>query len=174
MSDPSLTTIYTVGHSTRSLAELVAILDDADSWPLVDVRTFPGSKRHPHFNQSALQAALGEAYVHIPELGGRRRSTQTDSPNDAWKNDSFRSYADHMETEEFRVGIEKLEEIGGTIMCSEALWWRCHRRMVSDALVVRGHRVVHLGLATPQDHRLTEFAVTEPSLHYPAQELALV
>lgn len=174
MSAPSLLTIHTVGHSTRSFEELVAILDDADSWPLVDIRTYPGSKRYPHFNRAALEAELGNRYVHIPALGGRRRSTRIDSPNDGWKHPSFRSYADHMGTEEFREGIEELEAIGGTIMCSEAVWWRCHRRMVSDALVVRGHRVVHLGLGRPQEHRLTEFAVTEPTLHYPSQELALV
>lgn len=167
-------TIHTLGHSTRSLEELIAILDDAGSWPLVDIRTFPGSRRCPWFNQEHLRDELGDRYLRIPELGGRRRSVHR-SLNDGWENKSFRSYADHMETEEFDEGIRRLEEIGGTIMCSEAVWWRCHRRMVSDALVVRGHRVVHLGLGRePQDHKLTGFAVTEPRLHYPAQELSLV
>jgi uncharacterized protein (DUF488 family) len=121
---------------------------------LVDVRTLPGSKRYPQFNKETLADSLGTAgirYEHFPELGGRRKP-RSDSRNLAWRNASFRGYADYMETEEFGEGIERLLSLAGdagptAIMCAEAVWWRCHRSMISDYLKARGIEVIHI-LAT--------------------------
>jgi uncharacterized protein (DUF488 family) len=144
------TTIWTVGHSTRSIEEFIAILKSFDLHVLIDVRSFPGSRRYPHFNKEHLRKSLageGIDYRHAPELGGRRRA-KPDSLNMAWRNETFRGYADYMETEEFRAAIEKLipvaDEDRCAIMCAEALWWRCHRSLISDYLKVRGTNVVHI------------------------------
>ena len=117
---------------------------------LFDVRSFPGSRRYPHFNQENLQsslAATGIEYVHLPELGGRRRA-RPDSINVSWRNESFRGYADYMETAGFETGISKLLEIAAqrrtAIMCAESLWWRCHRSLISDYLKVNGTEVTHI------------------------------
>jgi uncharacterized protein (DUF488 family) len=142
--------IWTIGHSTRSADEFVRILLAHEIGALVDVRSFPGSRRYPHFNKPELFSTLqhsGIEYSHNPELGGRRRPTPH-SKNTAWKNASFRAYADHMETEEFRKGIETLLELSQTkrtaIMCAEALWWRCHRSLISDYLKSNGGEVIHI------------------------------
>lgn len=142
--------IWTVGHSTRSSSELIELLSSFDIEVLVDVRSFPGSRRYPHFNREALQIALPEAgikYVHLPELGGRRKALPN-SINVAWRNESFRGYADYMDTPSFRSGVERLLELADTgrtaIMCSEAVWWRCHRSLISDYLKVRGVEVIHI------------------------------
>jgi uncharacterized protein (DUF488 family) len=150
--------IWTIGHSTRKIDIFISLLEENGIKLLADVRQFPGSKRYPQFNQDALADSLGKAeirYQHFPELGGRRKP-KPDSPNIAWRNASFRGYADYMETEEFRKGVERLldlaNKVGPTaIMCAEALWWRCHRALISDFLKVRGIEVIHI-----VDHNKTE------------------
>lgn len=163
--------IYTIGHSTRSFVELVNLVEDQGAWPLIDIRSLPGSRRYPHFNKENLEDRLGDRYLHLPDLGGRRKVKDSccDLDNGGWRVTSFRHYANYMSTPRFSDGMGQLEDIGeGTIMCSEAVWWRCHRRMVSDALVVRGHKVIHVGATADREHTLTDFAVTDPLLHYPA------
>jgi uncharacterized protein (DUF488 family) len=142
--------LWTVGHSTRSADELNEILLAHRIDALVDVRSFPGSRRYPHFNKPELSQnleAAGILYSHNPKLGGRRKPSPT-SKNTAWKNASFRAYADHMESEEFREGIADLLEIADsratTIMCAEALWWRCHRSLIADFLKSNGVEVIHI------------------------------
>jgi len=167
----------TVGHSTRSLAELVALLRAHGVRAVADVRRFPASRRHPHLAAAPLAAALVEAgllYRHLPALGGRRRP-RPDSPHTAWRQPGFRGYADHMETAEFAAGLAALVELAATrppvaLLCAEAAWWRCHRRLIADALVVRGEPVAHL--LDPRRralHRLPAFArVTGGRLLYAA------
>ena len=147
----SVECIWTIGHSTRSIDEFIAALAAHGIQLVADVRLLPGSKRYPHFNSDALAAALrssGIGYVHFRELGGRRKP-RPDSKNTAWRNDAFRGYADHMETPEFEKGIARLMSeacaLGPTaLMCAEAVWWRCHRGLVSDYLKARGVEVVHI------------------------------
>lgn len=159
-------TVWSIGHSTHSLAELVALLEGAGIEAVADVRTVPRSRRHPHFASEALARELparGIAYVHLKRLGGWRR-VQPNSPNGGWQNESFRGYADYTATDEFRAGVDELlalAERGRTaMMCSEGLWWRCHRRLIADRLLLRGIDVVHI---TPSGstaaHELTPFAV---------------
>ena len=160
-------TIYSIGHSTHSLEELVSLLRQHRVGVLADVRTAPGSRRLPQFGRASLTAELpprGLAYVHLPELGGFRRP-RPDSRNTAWRNESFRGYADHMESPEFQVGLERLlgpMEGGGyavAVMCAEAVPWRCHRSLIADALLARGITVQHiLGAGRTQPHTLTPFA----------------
>jgi uncharacterized protein (DUF488 family) len=142
--------IWTVGHSTRSGEEFGQILLAHGIEVLVDVRTFPGSRRYPQFNKAALSDSLtklGIGYRHEPRLGGRR-TPRPDSHNTAWRNASFRGYADHMETEEFKLGVRELLELSSsarvTVMCAEALWWRCHRSLIADYLKAAGHEVIHI------------------------------
>jgi uncharacterized protein (DUF488 family) len=143
--------IWTIGHSTRNIDNFISVLEENGIKLLADVRKLPGSKRYPQFNKDALADSLGKAgihYEHFPELGGRRKA-KPDSHNTAWRNESFRGYADYMETQEFREGIARLvdlaEKIGQTaIMCAEAVWWRCHRALISDFLKVRGIEVTHI------------------------------
>lgn len=143
--------IWTIGHSTRSIEDFIAALEGHGIRLLVDVRTFPGSKRYPQFNKEALAESLNAPrirYQHLPELGGRRKP-KPDSRNTAWRNASFRGYADYMETKEFRTGIERLldlaSEVGETaIMCAEAVWWRCHRSLISDYLKASSVEVMHI------------------------------
>ena len=157
--------IWTVGHSTRSGEEFIQILTSHEIQLLVDVRSFPGSRRYPQFNRSALSESLeaaGIAYKHEPRLGGRR-TPRADSHNTAWKNASFRAYADHMETEEFRNGVKDLLQLAGdaraAVMCAESLWWRCHRSLISDYLKAAGHRVVHiLDNTKTEEHPFTSAA----------------
>ena len=145
---------------------------------MVDVRTVPASRRMPHFAKAALERSLparGIAYRHVPELGGLRK-TRPDSTNTGWRNVSFRGYADHMQTEQFRDGIEDLITTGATarvaIMCAEAVPWRCHRSLIADALTVRGMDVRHIiSAAEPALHVLTTFAQVEGSrITYPAPD----
>lgn len=160
--------IYTVGHSTRPLQELVDLLHGPGVRELVDVRTAPGSRRHPHFAAAALRESLpreGIGYTHEKDLGGFRRP-RADSPNRGWEHPTFAGYADHMESEEFAAALERVQETArerpACLMCAEAQWWRCHRRLIADALLVRGWRVLHLGLGSePVPHVLTPFAVRE-------------
>lgn len=157
--------IWTVGHSTRSGEEFQQILLAHEIQTLVDVRTFPMSRRHPQFNKPALSALLANAgitYHHEPRLGGRR-TPRKDSHNTAWQNASFRAYADHMETDEFGAGIKALLELAGSsrtaVMCAEAVWWRCHRSLISDYLKAAGHSVVHIVAAKKtEEHPFTSAA----------------
>jgi len=142
--------IWTVGHSTRSIEEFLEVLRSFEIKVLADVRSFPGSRRCPQFNKLQLQlslAAAGIEYQHVAELGGRRRA-RPDSLNIAWRNESFRAYADHMETEVFDQGIKRLLEVASerrtAIMCAEAVWWRCHRSLISDYLKAKGIEVMHI------------------------------
>jgi uncharacterized protein (DUF488 family) len=150
MARPSKSEIFTVGHSTRSAEEFERILTAHNVKNLVDVRSFPGSRRYPQFNKERLSAALASIdiqYHHLPRLGGRRRPSP-ESKNTAWKNPSFRAYADHMETPEFKQGVNELLELAQksrtAIMCAESLWWKCHRSLIADYLKASGVEVVHL------------------------------
>jgi uncharacterized protein (DUF488 family) len=143
-------TIWTIGHSSRSLDEVLALLARFDMQAIVDVRRHPGSRRQPWFAREALANSLpvhGLEYRWIPALGGRRRP-RPGSPNTAWRNESFRGYADHVETEEFAAGLAEALELAArartALMCAEVLWWRCHRALISDVLKVRGFEVVHI------------------------------
>ena len=142
--------ILTVGHSTHTAEQFGRILTAHGVRNLVDVRSFPGSRRYPQFNKEKLATYLGTIgiqYHHFPTLGGRRRPSP-DSKNSAWRNASFRAYADHMESEEFKQGVNELLEVARNgvtaIMCAESLWWRCHRSLISDFLKANGVEVFHL------------------------------
>ncbi len=143
--------IYSIGHGARPLDELVALLAAAGVTTLVDVRSFPGSRRHPQFGREALAAALparGLAYVWEPRLGGRRRRGAVPSPNPAWQVEAFRNYADYMDSDEFAAGlaalVERAERAPTAFMCAETHWSQCHRRLLSDKLWALRHDVVHL------------------------------
>jgi uncharacterized protein (DUF488 family) len=160
-------TVHTIGHSTRSLEEFLALLERSRIERLIDVRTFPGSRRHPHFNREALARSLPATrieYLHRPALGGRRRPPK-DAPPSAWRNEGFRGYAAYMRTPAFHDAIEDLtalaEATRTVIMCSEAVPWRCHRSLISDALTARGVTVEHILDAGVSPHRLTSFAVIQ-------------
>jgi uncharacterized protein (DUF488 family) len=143
-------TVWTIGHSTRTLEQFLALLALHDIHAIADVRRFPGSRKQPWFGREAFESALtdrGLEYRWIPALGGRRRP-RPDSPNTAWRNVSFRGYADHLESAEFSGGLDELLELAGrrrtAMMCAEAVWWRCHRALISDVLTIRGIEVVHI------------------------------
>jgi uncharacterized protein (DUF488 family) len=144
--------IYTVGHGARSFDELTEVLRSVDVQKVIDVRRFPGSRRHPHFARGALEQSLPSVGIDYEwwgeELGGRREEGAGSTRHPAWRNKSFQSYADHMDTMVFREALDRLEQESATttpaLMCAETLWWRCHRRLISDALVLRGNEVVHL------------------------------
>lgn len=172
--------LYTVGHSTRTLQELVELLRAFDVTVLVDIRTIPKSRHNPQFNADALRTRLRSRrirYVHLSELGGLRRARK-DSLNTAWRNASFRGYADYMMTEEFETGLSKLHALAteGTValMCAEAVPWRCHRSLVADALTARCAHVEHIMSAThAAPHRMTAFAVVKRArVTYPGQDPA--
>lgn len=155
-------TIYSIGHSTRSLDEFLNMLRSFNIKILTDIRSLPGSRRFPQYNMENLKTSLeeiGVQYIHLADLGGRRK-VKKDSKNNLWNNDSFRGYADYMETEEFENAIVKLEHIAleqpTAYMCAEAVWWRCHRSMVSDYLKAKGWAVLHI-MATGkvQEHKYT-------------------
>lgn len=153
MSNPEncgVVKIWTAGHSTRGLDEFTVMLSAYGIEAVADVRRFPASRKYPHFGEEYLSASLssvGVEYLHIPELGGRRRP-RPDSRNTMWRNESFRGYADYMETEQFLSGINRLLKLAGrkstVMMCSEAVWWRCHRALIADFLKVRGASVEHI------------------------------
>jgi uncharacterized protein (DUF488 family) len=143
-------TTWTVGHSTRAIEEFLGLLSGARIETIADVRSFPGSRKYPQYGREALAATLaghGIGYDWLPALGGRRR-VSPDSPNTAWRNASFRGYADYMSTPEFAQGLGQLMQLASQVrtamMCAEAVWWRCHRSMIADALSVRGIEVVHI------------------------------
>jgi uncharacterized protein (DUF488 family) len=142
--------LWTVGHSTRGAEEFGLLLQSHHIKTLIDVRSFPGSRRYPQFNKTALSdylATLEIRYVHAPELGGRRKPTEK-SHNTAWKNASFRAYADYMETDSFKEAIQSLIALAtkerSAIMCAESLWWRCHRSLIADYLKANGLLVNHI------------------------------
>ena len=157
--------VWTIGHSTRSAAEFLELLSKNEIEMLADIRRFPGSRKYPHFGVEALTKSLAGArigYQHLADLGGRRQPNP-DSHNDIWNNKSFRGYADYMETTEFENAIERLLKIAcnkrTAIMCSEAVWWRCHRSLVADFLKARHVEVVHiLGLNKNEIHPYTAAA----------------
>lgn len=142
--------IYTIGHGNRTATDIEAMLREVGVTTLVDVRRFPGSRRNPNLHRDELDRdmhALGIRYLWRGEsLGGRRRPLATASRHPAWRNESFRSYADHTDTADFQLGLNELRGMSGPVafMCAETLWWQCHRRIIADALTVAGVEVVHL------------------------------
>jgi uncharacterized protein (DUF488 family) len=169
--------LWTIGHSTHALEAFAALLAAHEITQLVDVRTVPRSRRHPQFRTEALATSMpdrGIEYVHLAALGGWRRA-QPDSPNAGWRNVSFRGYADYAMSEAFGDGLERLRALARArrtaVMCSEALWWRCHRRLIADRLVAAGDTVCHIdarGRVTP--HAPTPFAAIDDAgvITYPA------
>ncbi len=169
-------TIYTIGHSTRALDDFLGLLGAHDIKQVADIRTVPKSRRHPQFAGEALARSLpaaGIAYRHFPGLGGLRKP-RPDSRNGGWRNESFRGYADYMETDEFERSLDALLSWNvprTAIMCAEAVWWRCHRQLVADALVVRGVEVRHIvSTSSAPLHALTDFARADARgrVRYPA------
>ena len=158
-------TVFTIGHSTRPLAEFIELLRAHGVRRVVDVRSIPRSRRNPQFNRESLARHLRAArigYVHLKKLGGLRRA-KADSGNMGWHNASFRGYADYMQTEEFLAGLERLQKLAGdkatAIMCAEAVPWRCHRSLIGDALVVRRFPVEDIfSVARTREHEITPFA----------------
>lgn len=170
--------LYTIGHSNRSLDEFLRLLHAHEIKQVADVRTAAGSRRNPQFGKEELAPALraaGVQYVHLPELGGFRRPLP-DSPNAAWRNESFRGYADYMQTPQFEAALTELLELAAgertAIMCAEAVPWRCHRSLIADAVVARGLSVGDIVSATRcQPHSLTPFArVHDGRVRYPAED----
>jgi uncharacterized protein (DUF488 family) len=169
-------TVWTIGHSTRSLEEFIGLLQSFHIELVADIRSFPGSRRFPHFNKEALTVSLPAhqiQYTHIKELGGRR-PVQPGSHNTGWRHKAFRGYADYMETDDFKKGIATLEELAVAqrcaYMCSEAVWWSCHRSMVSDYLKLRGWSVFHImGPGKAEEHPYTSPArIVQGELKYDA------
>lgn len=158
--------IWTVGHSNRNAETFLALLTAAKIQLVVDVRRYPGSRKWPHFRRDALRALLHEhaiGYEHIADLGGRRGTPSDNSPNTGWRIASFAAYADYMATGEFRRGLTRLELVArerrAAMMCSEAVPWRCHRRLIADALIVRGWEVLDiLSAERIEPHAMTAFA----------------
>ena len=154
--------IYTIGHSTHTLEEFSAMLKSFNIELLADIRSFPGSRKFPHFNKENLPASLAEnniEYIHLKNLGGRRK-VNPESCNTGWRVAAFRGYADYMETESFKKAIHELEQIASTkrvaYMCAEAVWWRCHRSLVSDYLKHNGWTVLHImGVNKSTEHPYT-------------------
>jgi uncharacterized protein (DUF488 family) len=169
---------FTVGHSTRAIEELVTSLTDVDVELVADVRSVPRSRKNPQYNRDVLPTALRALkldYIHIPELGGLRAHGQVPpTVNGFWQNESFHNYADYAMSDEFKAGLHKLREIGHAqrcaVMCAEAVWWRCHRRIIADHLLDAGETVIHiLARGRTEPAHLTEAAVRCPSgaLVYP-------
>ncbi|HXL57233.1 MAG TPA: DUF488 domain-containing protein [Chitinophagaceae bacterium] len=154
--------IWTIGHSTRTIDHFISMLHSFNIESVADIRSFPGSRRYPHFNKEALTISLpanGIKYIHLKDLGGRRPA-KPDSINTGWRNAAFRGFADYMQTDDFKKGIEQLEEIAATkrtaYMCSEAIWWRCHRSLVSDYLKLEGWTVYHImEIGKAEEHNYT-------------------
>jgi uncharacterized protein (DUF488 family) len=167
-------TIWTIGHSTRSFEEFLEMLHSFSIKLIADVRSYPGSRRFPQFNKEALEVSLPQdsiQYAHLKNLGGRRKANP-DSKNTGWRHAAFRGYADYMETNAFKDGIIELANraLGQrtAYMCSEALWWRCHRSMISDYLRLQGWNVMHImGIGKAEPHSYTEPArIVEGKLNY--------
>jgi len=167
-----LPTIYTIGHSTHPIELFISMLQSFSIQLVADIRNYPGSRRYPQFNKDNLEISLQQAgppagragikYIHLKELGGRRKPLPN-SINTNWRNEAFRGYADYMQTDEFKNAVAKLEDLASTqrtaYMCSEAVWWRCHRALVSDYLKVRGWKVMHImGVGKSEEHPYTSAA----------------
>ena len=174
--------VFTVGHSTLPIERFIALLETYGIRRLADVRTVPRSRRNPQFNADALASALRARsieYVPLPALGGLRHA-RNDSPNTGWRNDSFRGYADYMQTPAFEAGLDALigmsRELRTAIMCAEAVPWRCHRSLVADALEVRGISAVEiLSESSARMHKLTPFArVDGTTITYPPEQMGLL
>lgn len=168
--------VWTIGHSTHPWTVFVDLLKMHRVACVADVRRFPGSRKHPHFNAASMSESLPESgieYLPLPELGGRRKPSP-DSLNDAWRNVSFQGYADHLESEEYQAGRDKLVDnarrVRTAMLCSEAVWWRCHRRLIADDLKVAGAEVLHIiNRSPPKEHPVTSAArIIEGKLAYPA------
>jgi len=165
VSDKNLRTLWTIGHSTRAWEVFVAILQEARIEVLVDVRRFAGSRRNPQFSGQDMGSALSDEaidYVPMPELGGRR-TPRADSPNGAWRNTSFRGYADYMQTGDYQAARQRLQDLAQArrvaVMCAEAMWWQCHRSLIADDFKAAGWTVLHLQAAgRQQEHPYTSAA----------------
>jgi uncharacterized protein (DUF488 family) len=173
--------VWTIGHSTRGIEEFVGSLKENNVQTLADVRRFPGSRRHPQFGQEQLSLSMRDAaieYVHLPQLGGRRPALPN-SVNTAWRNAAFRGYADYKATPAFAEGMKHLMNLASTkptaIMCAEALWWQCHRGLLSDYLKIRGWEVLHImGTAKLEPHPYTSAArIVNGTVSYEGDELPL-
>ncbi|MBP9852820.1 MAG: hypothetical protein QG629_862 [Patescibacteria group bacterium] len=169
-------TVFTIGHSTRPVEEFIELLQQNKIRRLVDIRTMPRSRHNPQYEQTALEKTLpkhGIAYLYMPQLGGLRPKAK-DSKNMGWHNESFRNYADYMQTDQFTKAIEELVALANenptAIMCAEAVPWRCHRSLVGDALLVRRMKVCDImSPKTVQPHKMTSFAVVEGrNITYPS------
>lgn len=174
-------TIYTIGHSTHSIEEFIRMLHAFGIELLADIRSFPGSRRLPHFNKENLEAALqqnGIKYIHLPELGGRRRAAP-DSKNTVWKVAGFRGYADYMETNAFKDAADKLAKLAmnhkTAYMCAEAVWWSCHRSLLSDWYKAEGWTVLHiLSTTKAEEHPYTKPAhIVDGKLSYEGGQMEL-
>jgi uncharacterized protein (DUF488 family) len=177
-SEGGMPQIYALGHSTRPLAAYVELLRHHGVATLADIRASPSSRRNPQYGQEELRAALSQAgirYVHLPRLGGHRHGLGEASLNTAWRNASFRGYADYVQTAEFARGLEELLELAAAgpvaLMCAEAVPWRCHRSLVADALLARGIVVQEIqGIHRATPHRLTPFArLVDERVTYPGE-----
>jgi uncharacterized protein (DUF488 family) len=175
-----VTTLFTIGHSTRTLDELAEVLGAHSIATLVDIRSFPMSRRLPHFNRESLEKTLPEVgirYIWMKELGGRRKKIRDDSPNFALRSPSFRNYADYMLTQEFQRSIAQLIDVAGqsrtAYMCAERVYFRCHRMLVSDWLTAHGHQVLHIdGTGPAKPHKLlSEARVIDGELIYRGDRL---
>lgn len=166
--------IWTIGHSTRGIEEFVGLLTESGTEVVADVRRYPGSRRFPHFNPEPLAGSLrqsGIQYEHFPSLGGRR-TPRSDSLYTIWRHEAFRGYADYMDTGEFQEALSRLMRLARgqrvAMLCSEAVWWRCHRSMIADALKSRGWRVHHImGAGKTSEHPYTAPARASGGLPYP-------
>jgi len=167
--------LFTIGHSTRPIAEFIELLESHGVKQLIDIRTIPKSRHNPQFNSDALAAALHQAkirYIHMKDLGGLRHARK-DSVNLGWRNSSFRGFADYMQTPGFSAALDRAIELAesfpSALMCAEAVPWRCHRSLVADALLVRGIPVEHItGATAAKPHSLTPFAhVRGTAITYP-------
>jgi uncharacterized protein (DUF488 family) len=174
--------IWTIGHSTRPWSVFVALLRRHGIEAIADVRRFPRSRKHPHFNTEEMGRALGAegiGYAHFAALGGRRK-VRPDSPHTAWRNESFRGYADHMDTPQFAAAMGEVAALASrkrtALMCAESVWWRCHRGLIADWLKVRGTEVLHIvGDAPPAEHPYTgAAAIVDGRLTYEAEQRRLL
>lgn len=158
-------TLWTIGHSTRSLEEFLKLLHSCKIETLVDVRHFPGSRKFPQYNKDNLKVSLPEndiEYLHLIDLGGRRKP-EPNSKNDAWRLDSFKGYADYMQTEQFQQSLKTLKQVASekytVIMCAEAVWWSCHRSLIADILKAEDWKVLHI----MSENSATEHPYTAPA-----------
>jgi uncharacterized protein (DUF488 family) len=174
-------TLFTIGHSTRPVEKFIELLQSNGVRQIIDIRTIPKSRHNPQFNSDVLAASLRAAhirYAHLKDLGGLRRARR-DSVNNAWRNASFRGFADYMQTPDFASALDRAIHLAearpSALMCAEAVPWRCHRSLVADALSVRGIRVLEIvSTAEPKEHKLTPFArVRGTRISYPSDQLSL-